>query len=272
MSSMTNRMTNRMTSRGKSAPDGAGGLRLNRFLARAGCGSRRGVEQLVHEGRVAVNGTTVRDLAVRVDPARDHVEVAGRPVALPARWCAYAFHKPRGVVSTLRAQGGQRGLLGFRRQAGLPAGLVPVGRLDADTTGLLIWTDDGELAQALLRPSSAVWKRYLVTLDRPLDDAGARALRAGGLPLDGRPCLPARLRALPGEPGRRWSLDLQEGRNRQIRRVLAALGCRVLALHRVAVGPVSLGRLEPGAFRPLDAAELAALRRAAGLGPAGRHT
>ncbi len=246
-----------------SAPTADGPLRLNRFLARAGLGSRRGVEGLVREGRVAVNGATVASLDTRVDPAADRVTVDGVPVVLPQAWGVWAFHKPPGVVSTLRAQGGQAGLLPFRRRAGLPPGAVPVGRLDADTSGLLLWTDDGELAQALMRPAHFVWKLYEVELDRPLPAAGARSVATGGLALDGRPCLPARLRPLPGPVGRRWALELREGRNRQVRRLFALLGLEVTRLHRTAVGPVRLGRLAAGSFRRLTVAEERALRSAA---------
>ena len=240
-------------------------LRLNRFLARAGFGSRRGVEELIRAGRIRINGAVVTSLSARVDPAADRVTADGRPLVLPAAWQVYAFHKPLGVVSTLRAQGGARSLLDFRRAADLPARLVPVGRLDADTSGLLLWTDDGDLAQALMRPRSAVWKRYEATLDAPLDAAGARALADGKLSLDGRPSRPARVRALPGPAGRRWAIELQEGRYRQVRRMFALLGLDVVRLHRTRFGPLGLGRLPAGAFRLLKPAEVAALRRAAGI-------
>ncbi len=246
-------------------------LRLNRFLARAGAGSRRGVEQAIRDGRVAINGRVVTALATLVDPRADVVTLDGGRCALPAAWTVLAFHKPLGVVSTLRAQGGQKALEEFRITASLPPGVVPVGRLDADSTGLLIWTDDGVLAQALMRPRHGVWKRYLVTLAGALDAAAAARVRGGGVLLDGRPCMPARLAAVAGGKGRRWRLELREGRNRQIRRLFAALGVEVTALHRTAVGPIALGRLAPGCFRRLSAVEQAALRSAAGI-PAERGT
>ncbi len=241
-----------------------GPLRLNRFLARAGGGSRRSVEELIRAGRVTVNGVVAADLATRVDPARDAVALDGRPIALPAAWRVYAFHKPPGVVSTLRPQGRAPTLLEHRRAAGLPDSVIPIGRLDADTSGLLLWTDDGDLAQALLRPRSAVWKRYEAVLDAPLDPAGARRLASGELSLDGRPCLPARVEMLPGAARRRWAIELQEGRNRQVRRMFALLGLRVVQLRRTRFGPQGLGRLPAGTFRLLTPAEVGALRRAAG--------
>jgi 23S rRNA pseudouridine2605 synthase len=248
-----------------NAPADPPTYRLNRYLARAGLGSRRGVEELIASGRVRVDGEVVRDLACRVDPRRQRVTVDGRAVRLPAGWTVYAFHKPAGVVSTLRAQAGQEGLGSYRRRAGLPAGVVPVGRLDAETTGLLLWTDDGDLAQGILRPSSRVWKRYLVTLDAVLDAGGARRLAGGQLALDGRLCLPLRLEPGPGAAGRSWDLRIHEGRKRQIRRMFELLGRRVVSLARVAVGPVSLGRLAPGRFRRLTESEVRRLRAAAGL-------
>ncbi len=253
-----------MTPPPRTRPDDA--LRLNRFLALAGLGSRRGVEEMIRGGRVTVAGEIVTDLARRIDPARDAVAVDGQRASLPADFRVYAFHKPLGVVCTLRAQGGQQGLLPYRRDADLPARFQPVGRLDRDSSGLLLWTDDGMLAQALLRPRNEVWKTYAVTLARPLNLKQERVLAKGGLVLDGRPVLPCRVVADPAGDRCRWQLQLHEGRKRQIRRMLAALDNRVVALTRIAIGPVALGRLHPGGFRRLSARDLAALRRAAGLG------
>jgi 23S rRNA pseudouridine2605 synthase len=169
------------------------------------------------------------------------------------------------VVSTLRPQGGQPGLDAYRERAGLAAGVVPVGRLDAESTGLLLWTDDGDLAQALLRPASGVWKRYEVSLHAELRQRDLRRLREGGLVLDGHACRPLRAEPLRAGDRRRWRLELHEGRKRQIRRMFQLLGLRVLSLHRTAVGPVVLGRLRAGDFRRLRADEVARLRRDAGL-------
>ena len=233
--------------------------RLNRFLARSGLGSRRSVEALITAGRVTVDGEVVREPGRRVLPGQ-RVAVDGREVRPPARARVLAFHKPPGVVSTLRAQDRRPCLADYRRRAGLPGNLVPVGRLDADSSGLLLWTDDGELAQSLTRPAGHVWKVYRVVLDGPLPPAAAERLTAGRLELDGRPCLPSRLR--PGPDPRRWEMALREGRHRQVRRMFALVGRRVVRLHRVAVGPVRLGRLPAGSFRELSDREIAALRAA----------
>jgi pseudouridine synthase len=247
----------------------AAGLRLNRYLARAGYGSRRAVEQLIRQGRVGVDGETVTDLGRRVDPRRQTVTVDGLPLELPDRFRIYAFHKPIGVVSTLRPQGRQRGLAEFRAAAELPESLMPVGRLDADTSGLLLWTDDGDLSQALQRPASGVWKRYRVVCRRPAAPAVVRQFTEGGLVLDGRPLRPCRIEYDRPHDGRHWLFELQEGRNRQIRRMFAAVGNAVERLERIAVGPVRLGRLHEGGFRRLKADEVERLRCAAAGGSPG---
>ena len=238
------------------------GIRLNRFLARAGLGSRRAVESLVRDGRVFVDGERVADLGRRVDPRRSRVEVDGRPVVWPESWRVFAFHKPVGVITSLRPQGRVPCLDLYA--ASVPAGVVPVGRLDADTSGLLIWTDDGELHQALCRPRSEVWKRYEVALERPLPPDAEPRLRDGEIRLDGYPCLRARLRRRSSDR-LRWDFEISEGRNRQVRRMFSAVGAPVAALHRTAVGNLDLGDLAPGSFRELVSVDLAGLRRAAGL-------
>lgn len=247
-----------------TGPDGS--LRLNRYLALAGHGSRRGVEVLIEAGRVRVDGRTVTDLTCRVDPASQQVEVDGQPASLPTDSRVYAFNKPVNVVCTLRPQGLQVGLDEYRREADLPARFMPVGRLDQDSSGLLLWTDDGHLAQALLKPRSEVWKTYLVELAQPLGDRAGRRLTGGAIELDGRAVRLCRLESDPEGNLRRCLLHLHEGRKRQIRRMVAAVDNRVVALTRIAIGPVQLGRLHPGGFRRLRREEITALRQAAGLG------
>ncbi len=247
-----------------TARDRDGELRLNRFLALAGLGSRRSVEALIASGRVAVDGRIQVDLACRVDPARSTVTVDGQLARLPEDHRVYAFHKPLHVVCTLRPQGRQVGLEGFRREQDLPERFQPVGRLDQDSSGLLLWTDDGKLAQALLRPRHEVWKTYAIELVNPLNLRSERRLIGGTIELDGRPVLPCRLNQTSGDR-RHWQIELHEGRKRQIRRMLAAVENRVVSLTRVAIGPIQLGRLHPGGFRRLSRDEVAALRQAAGL-------
>jgi pseudouridine synthase len=228
------------------------------------------VEQLVIAGRVKLNGVTVTDLGRRVDPAKDHVAVDGRPLELPDDVRVYAFHKPLGVVCTLKSQSGQDSLEEWRRRAALPDRFVPIGRLDQATTGLLLWTDDGALNEQLCRPRSGVWKAYEVQLAEVLPDALLPTLTGGTIELDGRPCRPCRMRPGQRTDGRHWLVELHEGRKRQIRRMFAAVGHKVIRLHRVAVGPIMIGLLNAGDFRRLTAAEIAELRRAISAEGVGR--
>jgi 23S rRNA pseudouridine2605 synthase len=221
---------------------------------------------MIQAGRVRVDGRVVTDLARRIDPDTDSVSVDGQPARIPREHRVYAFHKPLGIYCTLKPQGAQQGLLDYRETADLPDRFKPVGRLDHDSSGLLLWTDDGLLAQALMRPSSTVWKTYQVSLARPLSMRHERKLARGGIVLDGRPVLECRILADPGGDRRIWQVQLHEGRNRQIRRMLAAVGNRVVSLSRLAIGPVALGRLRPGGFRKLTMKELSSLRKAANLG------
>ena len=239
------------------------GIRLNRYLARAGHGSRRAVEDLITAGRVTIGGKVVTDLGRRVDPEHDHVAVDGRPVTRPEDTRVSAFHQPFGVTCTLKAQAGQDDLREWRHRADLPERFVPVGRLDQTSTGLLLWTDDGALNQALCRPRSGVWKSYEIELAMPLPEELLPTLTDGSIELDGRPCLPCLLHPGRRHDGRHWVMELHEGRNRQVRRMFAALGQTVTRLHRVAFGPVLLGLLRAGDFRRLNASELTALRAAA---------
>jgi len=236
------------------------GIRLNRFLARAGLGSRRSVEDIVRAGRVQIDGQKVEDLGRRVQPGTNTVTVDGRPVILPEGYRVYAFHKPQDVVSTLAAQGGQPSLLPYRLQSDIPDRFMPVGRLDSETTGLLLWTDDGMLNQALCRPESGLWKTYQVDLNGELDRNMIKTLTKGGVVLDGRPCRPCRLELRPNGTTRQWAIEIHEGRRRQIRRMFQAVGLKVVRLQRTAIGPIKLGNLRPGDFRRLDHSEVEALR------------
>jgi 23S rRNA pseudouridine2605 synthase len=236
------------------------GMRLNRYLARAGLGSRRSVEELVREGRVTINGEKVSDLGRRVQPDTDVLTVDGKPVFFPEGFRVYAFNKPKGVVSTLASQGGQPSLLPYRLQSDIPDRFMPIGRLDSETTGLLFWTDDGKLNQDLCRPKSGLWKTYEVDLNEDLNRNAIRSLTKGGIEIDGRPCLPCRLRMNPDGTTRQWIMEIHEGRRRQIRRMFKAVGLRVMKLHRSEVGPIKLGNLRPGDFRRLDHNEVESLR------------
>jgi 23S rRNA pseudouridine2605 synthase len=229
-------------------------MRLAKFLAHAGVASRRAAEQLVFGGRVAVGGEVVRD------PARDvsedaEVTVDGKPVGVERR-VVHALNKPAGVVSTAHDTHGRRTVVDLVPSS---ARLYPVGRLDADSTGLILLTNDGALAHRLTHPSFEVPRVYRATVRRaPVREKALRALREGVELDDGRTA-PARVRRLAPD---KLELTIHEGRKRQVRRMCEAVGHPVVALERVAFGPLRLGRLGPGEHRRLTRAEVEALRRA----------
>jgi len=231
-------------------------MRLAKFLAHAGVASRRAAEQLVFAGRVSVDGEVVRDPARDVGDA-SRVEVDGRRAALERRQVVYALHKPAGYVSTVRDPQGRPTVVSL-----VPSRerLYPVGRLDADTSGLILLTNDGDLAHRLTHPSFGVPRVYRAEVARaPVRDPALRALRSGVQLEDGRTA-PARVRRLGPN---RLELTIHEGRKRQVRRMCDAVGHPVVRLTRVAFGPLGLGDLAPGAHRRLTAAEIERLRRAA---------
>jgi 23S rRNA pseudouridine2605 synthase len=230
-------------------------MRLAKFLAHAGVASRRAAEGLVREGRVTVAGAVVTDPAHAVDENSDGVTVDGRRV-LPEPREVHVLNKPAGVVSTAQDTHGRPTVVELVRS---PRRLYPVGRLDADSTGLILLTNDGELAERLTHPRYGVEKVYRARVRPPRVSEGAlRSLRAGVALEDGRTA-PARVRLL--RPGL-VEVALREGKKRQVRRMLEAVGHEVVALERVAFGPLGLGRLEPGESRRLRPAEIDRLRRA----------
>jgi 23S rRNA pseudouridine2605 synthase len=225
-------------------------VRLAKQLAHAGVASRRRAEGIVRDGRVTVNGEVV------TDPARDVVEgdeirVDGKPVAVEARE-VWAVNKPAGVVSTAREPGKRRAVVELVHSE---ARLYPVGRLDVDSTGLLLLTNDGELANRLTHPRYEVEKAYRLELRRPPSEADLRQL-AQGVELDDGITAPAGVERR-GE--REVEIVLREGRNRQVRRMAEAVGNQVVALQRVRFGPLELGGLAEGASRRLTAQEVAVL-------------
>ena len=226
-------------------------MRLNAWLARAGVASRRGADELIKAGRVTVNGEPGR-LNTFV-AARDRVELDGRTLA--RQQLAYVLlNKPAGVVTTARDPGGRPTVVGL---VGHPSRIVPVGRLDADTTGALLLTNDGELAHRLAHPRYEVDKVYLAEVDGDPSRETLARLEQGVELEDGRTA-PARARRLG--PGR-VELVLHEGRKHQVKRMLDAVGHPVRRLHRSGYGPLTLDGLEPGEWRELTAAEVEALRR-----------
>ena len=230
-------------------------MRLAKYLAHCGVASRRAAEALIADGRVAVGAEIVTDPARDVTGA-EPITVDRRPVGLPGDRVVYVLNKPRGVVSTAKDTHGRPTVVDL-----VPSDrrLYPVGRLDADTTGLLLLTDDGELANRLTHPRHEVPKTYRARVaDPPVSSGALHALRTGVL-LDDGPTLPAGVRQ--PRPGV-LEITLREGRKRQVRRMCEAVGHPVISLQRVAFGPLTLRGLRPGAHRPLTPEEIDALRQA----------
>jgi len=246
-------------------PDPATGLpdgeRLQKVLARAGLGSRRACEDLIADGRVTVNGA-VASLGRRVDPATDEVEVDGALVAVAEGLVHYLLNKPSGVVSTASDPQGRPTVVGL-----VPAAprVYPVGRLDAETEGLLVLTNDGPLAHRLTHPRFGVEKEYVASVRGNPAPGAVRALRQGVV-LDDGPTQPARVALVSPSVLR---ITIHEGRNRQIRRMCDAIGHPVTRLVRIRIGPITDRRLAPGAWRELTAAEVRGLAQAAGAEVAG---
>jgi 23S rRNA pseudouridine2605 synthase len=238
--------------------------RLHKVLAHAGVASRRAAERLIREHRVRVNGTVVVELGTQVDPTRDRIEVDGRPLARGETAHQYvALNKPIGVVSTAHDPEGRPTVVELVHVA---RRIYPVGRLDIDSEGLVLLTDDGELTFRLTHARFGVEKEYQVEI--ACDDFGERhleQLRRGVLLDDGlaRAVRTSLLKSSPG--GALVRIVLVEGRQREVRRMLAAVGCDVEQLQRVRIGPLTLGDLRVGAHRPLRQREIDALRAAVGL-------
>ncbi|HEX2264647.1 MAG TPA: pseudouridine synthase [Solirubrobacterales bacterium] len=230
-------------------------MRLAKFLAHGGVASRRKAEEIIAKGLVTVGGEVVTDPARDVD-AGDDVRVNGKSVAAEARE-VWVVNKPAGVVSTAREPGDRPAVVELVKTQ---ARLYPVGRLDADSTGLLLLTNDGELANRLTHPRYEVPKTYRARLRAPLADRDLEHLRRG-VELEDGPTAPAQVRRLDD---REIEVVLREGRNRQVRRMLEAVGNRVVALRRVRFGPLGLGELKEGAARRLSEEEVVKLREAAG--------
>jgi 23S rRNA pseudouridine2605 synthase len=231
-------------------------VRLQKFLAHAGVASRRASEEIIYSGRVTVDGRIVADPARDVT-ADDDVRVDGRSVAPAADTVVLALNKPAGVVSTAKDTHRRETVVDLVPNGGRR--LYPVGRLDAETTGLILLTDDGDLADLLTHPRYEVEKVYIAEVSGgPVGAETVEALRSG-VQLDDGPTLPAGVELLNPQLLR---ITLREGRKRQVRRMCEAVDHPVISLRRVKLGPLDVGRLKPGEWRTLEASEVDALRAA----------
>lgn len=230
--------------------------RLQKILARAGFGSRRACEELIRQGRVKVNGV-VAQIGQKADPDRDRITVDGNAIQVARRHVYVALHKPRGVLSDEGDEAGRFSTV--RDLVGLPGRLFAVGRLDLQSEGLLLLTDDGDLANRLTHPRYEHAKEYHVDVEGQPDDGTLERWRKGVF-LDGQRTAPAEVSVLRGERDHTWlRVVLREGRKRQVRRVAAMLGHPVRRLIRVRIGPLQLGDLKPGQWRKLTDAEVRAI-------------
>ena len=228
-------------------------MRLQKYMAECGVASRRRAEEMILEGRVAVNGAVVSQMGVQVED-RDEVRVDGRVVRPEAQKRYVMFYKPAGEVTTVSDPEGRAAVLDHFRD--YPVRLYPVGRLDYDSEGLLLLTNDGALTERMLHPSHLVEKTYLARVTGRVSMDSVRQLRAGVL-LDDHKTAPAKARIIKEEAFATVVLvTIHEGRNRQVRRMFEALGHRVLQLRRVKFGPLELGSLPRGQWRELTAEEV----------------
>lgn len=237
--------------------------RLQKFMAEAGVASRRACEELIRQGRVTVNGETA-SLGRSVEPEQDRVELDGKPVQKEQRRTVILLYKPRGVVSTSSDPEGRRTVQDYFRE--IPERLYNVGRLDLNSEGLLLMTNDGALANRLTHPRYGVEKTYYAVCDGKLTASEAARL-TNGIELEDGVTAPARVDAVRttqcGDTS--FLITIHEGRNRQIRRMLEAVGHRTLRLKRERFGPLSLGTLAPGEWRKLSDEEIKKLENALGL-------
>jgi 23S rRNA pseudouridine2605 synthase len=242
-------------------------VRLQKLLSMAGVASRRAAETLIQDGRVEVNGTVVTTLGSKADPARDEIRVDGRRLRFDVRPRYILLNKPKGYITTRRDPEGRRTILDLL--AGVREYVYPVGRLDYDSEGLLLLTSDGDLAAGLTHPRHAVERVYEAIVTGVPNDAALDKLRHGVF-LDGARTQPADVRreksvGRGAQATTRLTVTLREGRNRQVRRMLAQIGHPVRRLTRVRMGPITLDDLPSGRWRDLTTREVSALRRILGV-------
>jgi 23S rRNA pseudouridine2605 synthase len=233
--------------------------RLQKILSQAGVASRRQAEKLILEGRVAVNGTPVTEMGSKADLERDHIKVDGRLIHAPKHQIYIALHKPNNTVTTVSDPQHRATVMELLR--GVKERVYPVGRLDYHSEGLLLLTNDGDLANAITSAATHLPKTYLVKANGALSPDQEQKFREG-VPLSGRRTLPAGLKLIHNAANPWYEVRLYEGRNNQIRTMFKHFGRLVEKLRRVRIGPIDLGPLKPGQFRYLTADEVQKLKRA----------
>jgi 23S rRNA pseudouridine2605 synthase len=237
--------------------------RIQKILAQMGIASRRKAEELVSEGRVTVNGRTA-EIGMKADPASDHIKVDGKLLTRPEPKVYLMFNKPKGVMTSLSDPEGRRTVKDFLQR--VKYRVFPIGRLDYDSEGLLLMTNDGDFAQAILHPSGMVYKTYLAKVKGSIDDNALEKLRKGVRLQDGTTA-PSKVRRVQHKSeNNSWiEISVYEGRNRQVRRMLEKVGFPVLKLKRTSINGLKLRNLKPGELRPLTPEEVESIRREAAL-------
>src|SRR5512139_122884 len=239
--------------------------RLQKIIARAGLASRREAERWIVEGRITVNGTVVNKLGSQADPLKDSIKIDGKRIKSAAAPLYYALHKPPGVITTLNDPQHRPDLTPYIASLGEKRRVFPVGRLDFNTTGLLLLTNDGELAMRLAHPRYGVLKVYRVKLSACPTEEELNELRRG-IRLEDGMTAPARARVIEKLRKNAWvEIEVHEGKKREVRRMFEALNYFVEKLIRIKVGPINLGALAVGELRPLYQGEVMALKVAVGL-------
>jgi pseudouridine synthase len=245
--------------------------RLQKILARAGLASRREAERWIADGRVSVNGAVIRKLGSQADPGKDSIKVDGKRIKPAAAPLYYAFHKPPGVITTLNDPEHRPDLTPYMARLGEKRRLFPVGRLDYNTTGLLLLTNDGDFALRLTHPRFGVRKLYRVKLSACPTAEDLGRLRKG-IRLEDGMSAPAQARVIEKLKKNAWvEIEVHEGRKREVRRMFEALGFFVEKLIRIRIGSVGLGALPVGELRPLSRMEIDSLKRDVGLGGSGER-
>lgn len=240
-------------------------MRINKYLALCGLGSRRKVEEHITGGRVRVNGKTVTDLSRDINPEADIVEFNRKRMTPQSRFLYIMLNKPKGYITSMKDEENRDVVMDLIPERYRDAGVFPVGRLDRDTEGLLLFTNDGDLAQRLMHPRYGVMKEYVVRLDRTIEKADRLKMQAG-IRVDGKKTAPS-LISLLDRPGRTVKMVISEGKKRQVRLTFEKFGYEVEKLRRTALGPLHLTGLKSGSCRQLKEKEIRALRGALSLPP-----
>jgi 23S rRNA pseudouridine2605 synthase len=236
-------------------------IRLNRYLSLAGVGSRRKNDELILSGVVKVNGKVVQELGVKVDPLTDRVTVQGKPVSIQQKSYYLLFNKPKDCITTLSDERGRTTVMDYVK---VRERIYPIGRLDRNTTGVLLLTNDGDLAHALTHPKHEIERVYRVRLERGILDEDLKKLRRGVRLEDGL-AVPDRAETIPGTKRTEIVMSLREGKNREVRRMIEALGYDVKNLERIAFAGLTTEGVPRGRWRNLTRTEVNHLRQQAGM-------